>query len=524
MRKLLLFTFLLYSFSSFCQQQAYWVFFTDKNQVSFNPYAYFTPEAIQRRVRNHAPVIDSTDFPVREDYVHRVAEICGNSGYTTRWFNGVGVEATQQQVAQLESLPFVKSVFPQQVAYWQPANMEPDTFNAKYDLSFRKEHQLNLFGDNLFAKNNIDGSGITIGIFDAGFIGIKEHEAFTHIMTAGKVKATYDFVRHDSDVYSHGADHGCMVMSCVSGKMKDMSLGLAPGATFILARVAREYGNQYRGEEYFIAALEWADKLGVDIINVSGGPNEKSYFAEQMDGKTALISRGANMAARKGILVVAAAGNNGDYEEPFLLPPSEADSALSITATNDYGFISSYSSYGPTPDFRRKPDLCAPGTMIVAVPSKIYKNSFDVMEGTSFSAPLVSGFAACVMQMYRDIPVMALMDTLRKNATLYPYFDYSHGYGIPYIPNYFDHPAQKQNISITADPNTIRFVYSDSCYCPSKDHPDFLYYAVEYEGKILKYHVVMMTNAGPYSIPREDIPEGSKVYVHFRNSYAEQQL
>ncbi|HLG02009.1 MAG TPA: S8 family serine peptidase, partial [Bacteroidia bacterium] len=402
------------------QALAYLVFFTDKNGTSFDPHAYFAPEAIARRVLNGISLFDSSDFPVNEKYLTAVGKIVDTLGYSTRWFNGVGVVATEKQAAQLRALPFVREVVPQVMLVWTPA-MIPDTVLEDLNGDERSVHmQISPLEGQRFEKDNKNGSGIIIAVLDAGFQGTDDHEAFAHLRFNNRIKATYDFVRNDSDVYNGKTDHGTMVLSCIGGKVNGTSMGLATASDFLLARIAKEYGNEYRGEENFLAAIEWADKLGAKIVNCSGGPGEGSYFPEQMNGKIPLISRASNMAARKGILVVAAAGNLGQsMKNRCLLPPSDADSVLSVTAVNDRGFATRYSSHGPTPDFRKKPDVCAPGTAIVASAW----GDYSVGEGTSFAAPLISGFAACVLQLYPGITPLQLIDTLRRCSSHFPYFD-----------------------------------------------------------------------------------------------------
>ena len=102
-------------------QKAYWVFFTDKNGTSFDPYSYFAPEAITRREKLGISLYDSTDFPVNSNYLSQVTAIVDHVGYTTRWFNGVGVDASQEQVLILEKLPFVREVVPQAEWIIKPA-------------------------------------------------------------------------------------------------------------------------------------------------------------------------------------------------------------------------------------------------------------------------------------------------------------------------------------------------------------------------------------------------------------------
>jgi subtilisin family serine protease len=502
-------------------QKAWWVFFTDKNGTSFDPYSYFAPEAIERRQKLGLSLYDSTDFPVNENYLREVASRVDTLGLETRWFNGVGVVATIDQVAQLRHLPFVREVVPQQELEWIPADTTVEDFDGK---SRSLEKQLQPIGGKEFEAHGHSGKGIVIAVLDAGFSGADQHPAFAHLRMNNQVRSTWDFVKNSPDVYSTRADHGTMVLSCIAGKMDGHPMGLAPDATVLLARIAREYGNQYRAEEYFVAAVEWADKQGAMLINCSGGPGVRSYFPEQMNGKIPLISRAANMSASKGMLVIAAAGNSGDEYDDRLLPPSDADSSLCVTALNDSGYVAGYSSRGPTPQFSHKPDVCAPGTAIVADKTQ----DFSVAEGTSFSAPLLTGFAACLLEMYPDLSPMSLADTMRRSANLYPYFDYAHGYGAPQASYFFD---PQQLVAPTFTINTAKdggvTVNLDTAACPKCCFPKtaYLYFSLEnLAGKIYHYGVIQVTSETPLVLPADETGQGGTLHVFYRGYYASKRL
>lgn len=506
-------------------QEAWWVFFTDKNGTSFDPYSYFAPEAIARREQNNISLYDSSDFPVSDFYLGEIAKRVDTLGYPSRWFNAVGVVATKEQIESIRNLPFVKSVLPQQELFWQEASHHaiPDTIETDFEGEDRNlSKQIDPMKGKKFADHGHKGKGIIIAILDAGFTGADKHEAFDHLRFNSQIRSTYDFVKKDPNAYT-GAEHGTMVLSCIAGITEGKQMGLAPEATFLLGRIAKEYGNQYRAEEYFLAAVEWADKQGAMIINCSGGPGLQSYFPEQMNGKIPLISRAANMAASKGILVIAAAGNEGGSYTPVLLPPSDADSVLCVTALNDSGFVADYSSRGPTPDFKHKPDLCAPGTAIVADA----RGDYEVSEGTSFSCPLLVGFAACLMEMYPSLSPFSVMDTMRRSATLYPYYDYAHGNGMPQADYFFSaRDTVQENFSISWVNDGVEIAISENF------QPDYfsgklslLYYSLEDEqGRIYKYEVIEVKQRKPLVIPLSDVRVGVRVHVFYEGYYASKQL
>jgi hypothetical protein len=182
-----------------------------------------------------------------------------------------------------------------------------------------------------------------------------------------------------------------------------------------------------------------------------------------MDGKTSLISRSANLAAKKGILVVVSAGNEGQNYWKKICTPADADSVLTVGALNPYsGIQCSWSSYGPSADFRLKPEVCAYGNV-----AGVYEGGISEMMGTSFSSPLVAGFAACVMQLHPDWSCMKVKEEIQRSADLYPYYDYAHGNGVPqagYFINGVKNAEETFNIEANASGDTISIVINDAFY------------------------------------------------------------
>ncbi len=511
-------------------QTSYWVYFTDKHQCTFNPQTYFAPEALQRRVLHPQAITDSSDFPVNTHYLNKIAKHVDTLGYASRWLNAVSVVATPKQLEEIAKFPFVKRIAPQLVSgaptiCAQPKSVVPDTISGDTIIKtsegeFWPSKQIGSMKGQLFTAENYRAKGIVIAIFDVGFQGVDKHKAFEQIRFNNRIRATFDFYTDNWNVYAAKDDHGTMVLSCIAGTMNGSPMGLATDATFLLARIGKAYSNQYRYEERWMAALEWSDKQGVNIINCSGGPNQRAYFQEQMDGKTAVVSVGAKLAAKKGILVVAAAGNNGEFGHPSILPPSDADSVICVSATDYAGVHSPFSSYGPTPDFRRKPDVCAPGMVVVATAD----NSFDAEDGTSFSCPLVAGFAACLLEMYPDSNVMAVLRMVQRAGSLYPYYDYAHGYGIPQATAFI-------GLSTNPDP-TVNFILSDdaitiktnpSLTASEKPAKQLLYWSVsDASGRILEYHVVEFDRVTEIVLKKEKYQKGFQIHISCNHYYANQ--
>ena len=452
--------------------ERYWVRLTDKTGVIFNPTHYFTHAAQARRVRQHLPAFEASDLPVRADYVAQIRAGVDTITLVSRWFNAVACRATAAQAAALRGLPGIASVelWPQatgRIAGHRaastraepPTNLTLKPVSAS-DYLLARRQIAHLDGPALRAAG-LDGHGLRIAVFDVGFRGLPDHPGYQELVKSKRIVATHDFLKNRDDVY-HGGSHGTEVMGCLAGRLATSTagepgpaLGLAPAAEYLLARTEQLGRERYAEEEAWLAAVEWADCLGADIINSSLAYTEQRYFPEQMDGRRSLISRAANLAARKGILVVSAAGNDGDNDWVRIGTPADADSVLAVGGLDpETGLHLDFSSFGPTADRRAKPNLSAFGIVLTTSPG-----GYERLEGTSFSAPLVAGFAACMWQKNRKLTAMQLFQELEKSGELYPYFDYAHGYGRPRYQHFASEPAPAKPKEPVA---TFDFVTHDS--------------------------------------------------------------
>ncbi len=422
------FLFLFFAGEGARAQKKYWVTFSDKAGTSFNPSEYFSQRTIERRMRYGIPLNDSSDFPVSEEYVRQVRALSDSLGWPSRWLNGIAVYASVESIRDIGRLPFVVSI---DELYSVPfLAEESDEGVAAPELKPQQlrllKYQTERLQGNLFSEKNLDGKGILIALFDAGFPNVNNREEFSHLFKEKRIKATYDFVTKSEYVFSHNR-HGAMTLSCIAGKYGNINIGLATGAEFLLARTEKAAGETFAEEENWLAAAEWADKNGADIISSSLGYTYQRYFNNEMNGKKSLVARAARMAASKGILVVNAAGNDGSDSWRFVSTPADADSVLTVGGTNPYRDMKiDFSSEGPSSDGRLKPEVCAPAE-VMAAGNKGMSHVF----GTSFACPLVAGFAACAWQMHREWNNMELYRKIQESGHLYPYFDYAHGYGIP---------------------------------------------------------------------------------------------
>ncbi|MGZ5283513.1 MAG: S8 family serine peptidase, partial [Bacteroidia bacterium] len=280
--------------------------------------------------------------------------------------------------------------------------------------------------------------------------------------------------------------------------------------------------TEWRDEEdNWIAAMEWADKNGAQIISSSLGYTFKRYFYRDMDGETSMVARAANMAARKGMLVVTAAGNDGKSAWKYICTPGDADSALTIGGIDpETNYHIGFSSYGPAADETLKPNISAAGLAFVA-DSKSYTQAM----GTSFATPLITGFAACAWQMNPDLSNMQLFKELEKSASLYPYFDYAHGYGVPQASYFilketgvkstagksFSINNENENITVKLDD---RF-FTDTAINAQLPDMKLFYHIANADNRVLKYYVIQPKEQNVLTLPKEDLPTGGTLRVHF---------
>jgi len=489
MKKLTIITLIFCALASqLTAQNSYWVFFTDKQNTTFNPYQYFDTKAIERYALNGADLYDITNYPVNGQYAAAVENASEELIGTSRWLNAAGVMATEEQIAIIREFPFVAGI--QLIASDMEIVSVKETEKEAAPVTL---DQVAIHHGELFKQHNISGKGVRVAVFDAGFPDVDMHPAFKHLRDNKQIIKTWNFVKKKEDVYEANS-HGRMVLSCIAGMRSDATLlGMAPDAQFLLART--EVATEPKKEEvWWVQALEWADQNGADIVNSSLGYGKQRYMLKHMDGKTSMVAKAANTAARKGILVCNAMGNEGsDKEWRMLITPADADSILSVGAVRDMDIIADFSSFGPTADGRMKPNVVAWGEDNVVAGEK---GNFTKASGTSFASPMMAGFAACVKQLHPEYTAWQLKTEIEKSANHYPYFDYVFGYGVPQAGYFFgEKPEKKDNLTLYEDKKAI--------YVTSKDPEAKIFFkitngdgTVERYGESTLYKGKNVENAG----------------------------
>jgi len=442
--KLLLF-FLLFSLVKlFAQVEDAWVYFNDKpSETAFvsAPLTMLTQRALDRRTRYNIP-IDFKDIPVEASYITQVQNSVGiNVKAKSKWLNAVHVQGLQSDISNLLNLSFVA-----QIEY---ANKSLNTSGKeiihkkntqkKKSLDFKTDfnygnasNQIQMLKGDVLHQNNFTGDSMQIAIIDAGFPGVDNFAAFQGLRDKNQILGGYDFVNRNDNFYT-GHYHGMSVLSTIAGYIDNEFIGTAPDAKFYLF-ISEDYLNETPLEEsLWVEAAERADSLGVDVINTSLGyttfdnPNY-NYSYNDMDGQTTFISRGAEIAFSRGMIVVNAAGNEGSSSWKYISAPADAPSVLSIGAVDAFGVIANFSSYGPTVDGRIKPDVCAQGANVYIINSS---GSIATSNGTSFASPITTGVIACLWQAFPNKTNTEIIQLVKESSHLYASPTAQEGYGIP---------------------------------------------------------------------------------------------
>jgi subtilisin family serine protease len=522
--------FLLLSFSIglsniACGQQWGYVVFKDKG-IHDNAFQNnFSPAAIQRRFLQNI-AWDERDVPVSEEYISMVEVYSDSTFGTSRWLNALVVRATEENWNFISKLSCVQEIDLLQ-EHAMLATEVPSALPPNYPSEYYKEeiqNQIELLEPKQFSERELFGKNTIIAIFDAGFSDSDNADQLSHLFSNNQIAATKDFLNKTEKVYSHSV-HGTEVLTFLAGKNDSIQFGLATEATYLLARVTPNMGFfRFLNDVQWIQALEWADEKGASLVNSSLSFTNQLYERKDLNGRTCKISIAANTAMDKGILVVNAAGNELQNSWEIIGAPADAERIITVGSVNPTtGYVSSFSSVGPTSDGRLKPDVCAPGELIYPEDGE-----YTRIQGTSFAAPLVCGFAACVRQLHPEWNTEKLWQEIRKSGSLYPYFDYAHGFGIPSASYFFFEVLEKPNVysvqfntdSLNCN-NILTINRSDTLEIEENySSPVAFIQFVKSTGEVFKYNVSRPQNKVIASIPVEEFV-GCKLRIVYDRHFFE---
>ncbi|UII29780.1 S8 family serine peptidase [Fulvivirga ulvae] len=410
-------------------QQKYWIYFKDKTPA----------ESLS--------ATDYYDLPLSKSYLDSLTSLSFPVIHQSKWLNAVSIAASDHQLPLLESLGFVEKI--------QPLNAGLRVRSYLQHTDAGQAHALQqLHADTLIALG-LHGKGIKIGIIDGGFLDADKEEPLIHLSKKLAPSYYYNFIEEDiRDPFTgsrkYDDDHGTKVWRLIGGYSNDHNkhFGLASQSTYYLARTDQG-DREYRGEEdYWIAALEWMHDHGIRLVNSSLGYSngydnpDENYLPKDVDGRSAAITQAANIAAKeKNMILVVAAGNDGGNEFGVISIPADAEGILAVGAT---GFLhwkrQGYSSVGPDALPYVKPEIaCFSG------------------RGTSFSAPVITGLIASVIQECPAISSREVIEIIKRSSHLYPYPNNYLGYGVPdarkilRLINQMEIPLTHMEVLATAD-------------------------------------------------------------------------
>lgn len=410
----------------------YFVTFTDKPEKTA---PQLSERAVEQRAKWHIPT-DEMDYPVSPMYMNQLIEKGVKIHHKSRWFNGVTCEMDPELAGKIANLDFVRSVemtrddsdpiysprkrrIPSQVA----AIPSGSSINYASD-------QLNLYNLLPLHQAGYEGQGILMAVCDGAFWNAQKMSCFRQ---ADLYLGKFDFTDDPYDFYGSSGAHGTECLSTISG-IQEGYYGAATKAQYYLMRSEEEDSESPKEMDNLVVALETADSLGVNVFSVSLGyalfdNGSWTLPKSALDGKSTRCSQAATIAARKGMLVCVAAGNEGNSSWRTISAPADADSILTVGAVDVNGIIGSFSSFGPSADGRIKPEVCAVGVQTTLIhPSWGIVNS----NGTSFATPLLAGMAASLWSALPDENAMQIRERIIRSADRYENPDKNqYGYGIP---------------------------------------------------------------------------------------------
>lgn len=446
-------------------QKDYLVFFADKNQSSFSilkSEEFLSAASLERRVK-HAIEVSEEDLPVCQFYIDSIDRSGVQVEYCSKWLNACLVQAESDVMESIKAFSFVSSYDSLEKKGGWGINSTSMSSTLDYGNSF---DQLNLHGINFMHQEGLTGQGITIAVLDAGFPGVDNIEAFNHIISENRIKGTFDFPDQETNVFDDN-DHGTSVLSAIAAYQPGKLIGSSYEADLILLRTEEVAFESRKEEFYWLLGAEYADSAGADIISSSLGysyfdnPSE-DYTYQDLNGRVALISYAAEKAFYKGMLVVNSAGNEGRTSWYYINAPADAEHVLAVGATDRFGTYYEVSSKGPSSDGRIKPDVLSVGTSTITI-----NGSGNVVpaNGTSFSAPIISGFAANCWQKYPELKNYELLQLIKQSSDNYAFPDNKRGYGIPSFQKFKDlkEGSQESGVILAGNPvqDEIKFIGPD---------------------------------------------------------------
>lgn len=436
-----LFTFICYTILSFAGDSTTYKFrlkLKDKGteQKNFKPKELLSEKALKRKAKYNI-AINTEDYPFSEIYLSEIEKKVGPVVSKSKWHNTLVVEVKDSlSINKAKKLPYVEDI----KFVWKGQKAEPKPILPTPLLPIKDSiDQDNYYGK---AATNIQtingeflhnkgfkGEGMTIAVIDAGFNNVRDISYFDNL----KLQGAKSFVHNGEYMFQQENQHGTNVLSCIATNKPQQFVGTAPEANIWLLNT-EDFRSEFPIEEdYWAEAIEYADSIGVDVVNTSLGyitfdAPAKGFLWKEMDGKTALISSAATKAAEKGILIVTSAGNSGHKPWGKISAPADAINVLTVAAMKSDSTIADFSSRGLTADLRLKPDVSALGVKAAVINDQ---GQIDYKNGTSFSSPIMCGIVTCLWQAFPELNNKEIIDCVRASSNKFDNPNIAEGFGIP---------------------------------------------------------------------------------------------
>ncbi|MCA9741457.1 MAG: S8 family serine peptidase [Deferribacteres bacterium] len=433
----------------------YWIYFKDKGPQALakksiadrSAISHLSKRAIERRqkVLGKNNLAQFSDLNLYRPYLSILAQQGVEPIVASRWLNAISAELKRDQVVSLRQAQFVEKIVPVRPLYVPETGLkaEPvfksDQLDAiqttiDYGSSLQQNALINITA---LHDAGINGQGVIVGMLDTGF-STARHTAFSSLEVLGE----YDFVKRDSVTENESGDvisqhnHGTETLSIIAGYAPGSLVGPAFKSQFYLAKT-EDLLNEVRAEEdNWMAAIEWMEAQGVDVASSSLGYRdffdnpEENYDYSDLDGQTTVITKAAQMAVSKGVVVVTSAGNEGDvFSFPYIGAPADGKDVIAVGAVTSKGDLARFSSIGPTYDGRTKPDVVAMGVG-VSIVSVGTSSGYRTGQGTSYACPMVAGVAAQILSAHPYLTPLQVNEALRQTSDRAFSPDNQYGYGL----------------------------------------------------------------------------------------------
>lgn len=437
---------------SHAQFTRYIVKFKNKGATTFtlaNPSAYLSAAAVNRRTKYNI-AIDSTDLPVPSTYVTQIKNITNVTVLNvSKWLNAVDIQTSDPNaITAINALPFVQST--SGLAARIDNGRVPNKFNEEvltapsitsriggiegdfFNYGTSSYNEIHLHKGEFLHNIGLRGQGMLITMLDAGYFNYTTLKSFDSAILNGQILGTWDFVNRETSV-TEDYLHGMQCLSTIAANIPGQFVGKAPKANFYLFRT-EDVNSEYPIEEFnWTCGAERADSSGSDVISSSLGYNtfDNATFNHtyaEMNGNTTMITKAADLAAKKGMIIFNAAGNEGTNSWHFLIAPADGDSVVAVGAVNAAGAVGSFSSYGPSADGRIKPDISSVGVSSLV---QATNNTVGTSNGTSFACPNMAGLGTCLWQGFPEVNNMRIIRALKEASSIYSTPNDRIGYGIP---------------------------------------------------------------------------------------------